>query len=54
MATVKTDLNTGQATVWFESGKRAAMREMWDAVKSVGYQPTKIVSGGQVYEGPKP
>lgn len=54
VARVKTDLNTGQAAVWFKSGQRPAMRALWDKVKSVGYQPTKIVSGVQVYKGPAP
>jgi len=54
VARVHTDLNTGQASVWFEHDKKPTMGSMWDAVKSVGYQPTKITSGDQVYEGPKP
>lgn len=51
---VKTNLNTGQAAVWFESGKEPQMSDLWEAVKSTGYEPSKIESAGRVYEGPKP
>jgi len=50
---VKTDLNKGEASVWYEKGKHPTMNALWNAVVAVGYQPTKIVSGETVYEGPK-
>lgn len=30
------------------------MKSLWNAVTSVGYQTTKIVSDGKTYKGPKP
>ncbi len=53
VARVKTDLNKGEASVWYEKGKRPTMQAMWEAVVAVGYQPTKIIAGDTIYEGPE-
>ena len=49
---VKTDLNKGEASVWYEKGNAPSLKAMWEAVVAVGYQPTKIIAGDTVYEGP--
>ncbi len=53
VARVRTDLNSGQAFVWFEPKRRPDPGALWKAVEDVGYEPTRIVIGDQVYRGPK-
>ncbi len=53
VAFVHTDLNTGTAQVWFKAKQRPDPAAMWKAVEDVGYEPTKIVIGQEVYKGPK-
>ncbi len=51
--TVKFDLNTGWATVAFETGKIPSPAELWKAVERSGFTPAKIEYDGKVYEGPE-
>ncbi len=53
VARVHTDLNSGQAFVWFKKSAKPDPAAMWKAVEDVGYEPTKIVIGDEVYKGPK-
>ena len=50
---VKTDLNTGKASVWFKENQSPKLSKLWKAVKDMGYQPTKIESHGKTYRRAK-
>ena len=52
MGKVSIDLNSGQAKVWYESGKSARPAMLWDAIKASGFTPIRIELGDQVYKGP--
>ena len=49
---VSMDLNSGRASVVFESGKTAAAADLWEAVKESGFTPVWVKTGDQVYDGP--
>lgn len=48
------DLNSGRASVVFESGKTAAAADLWEEVKASGFTPVWVKMGDQVYHGPNP
>ena len=50
--TVETDLNSGQARVWFEPKRTPAPQALWQAVEDVGYEPTLIKTAKGEYKGP--
>ncbi len=51
---VSMDLNSGRASVVFESGKTAVAVDLWKAVKASGFTPVWVKMGDQVYNGPNP
>ena len=51
---VAVNLDSGRASVEFESDESAASADLWDAVKASGFTPVWVKIGDQVYDGPNP
>lgn len=53
VAKVKSNLNTGEANVWFKENQSPKLSKLWKAVMDVGFQPTRIESRGKTYRQAK-
>ncbi len=53
VTTVKIDLNTGRAEVWYERGQSIKPAELWNAVIKSGFTPVRVELNGEVYQGPE-
>ncbi len=49
---VRTDLNTGIATIWFDGRHRPAPEAIWDAILESGFTPVRVVIGDESYVRP--